>query len=147
MNSVLVGVDHSETSRRALEFALRRAQVNEWRVTVAHVINWSRFSFPTLEENEQRPVTRKKELKSARKDVIEPMLEWAASEGLLDGVEVETAVHFGHPFEVLNDLAVDGEHDAIVVGRTGESNLKTVIFGSTASRLVQHAPVPVVVVP
>ncbi len=147
MNSVLVGVDHSETSRRALEFALRRAQVNEWRVTVAHVINWSRFSFPTLEENEQRPVTRKKELKSARKDVIEPMLEWASAEGLLDGVEVDTAIHFGHPFEVLSELAADGGHDAIIVGRTGESNLKTVIFGSTASRLVQHAPVPVVVVP
>ena len=53
----------------------------------------------------------------------------------------------GHPFEVLSELAADGGHDAIIVGRTGESNLKTVIFGSTASRLVQHAPVPVVVVP
>ena len=147
MHSVIVGIDRSETSRHALEFALRRAQINEWRVTVAYVINWSRFSFPTLEENEQRPVTRKKEIRSVRKEVVEPMLEWAAAEGLLNGVEVDTVVHFGHPSEVLSDLAAADGHDAIIFGRTGDSNLKTAIFGSTARRLVQHAPVPVVVVP
>lgn len=147
MYSVLVGVDSSETSRRALAFALRRARVNEWRVAVVHVINWSRYSFPTLEENEKRPTTRKKELKNARERIISPLLDWAREEGLLDGIQIDTAVYFGRPSEVLADVADDDGHDAVIVGRTGDSGLKTAIFGSTASRLVQHAPVPVVVVP
>ncbi|MFV0433305.1 MAG: universal stress protein [Leucobacter sp.] len=147
MESVIVGVDSSESSKRALWFALRRAHINEWRVLVVHVINWSPYSFPTLEENEKRPVTRKKQLKAARKEIIDPLLEQAAGEGLLDGIEVASAVHFGRPSEMLSDLADEGSYDAIVVARTGDSGLKAAIFGTTASRLVQHAPVPVVVVP
>ncbi|MEZ5088839.1 MAG: universal stress protein [Micropruina sp.] len=147
MESVLVGVDRSETCRRAVQFALSRAKINDWRVTIVHVINWSRFSFNTLEENEKRPVTRKKELKQAQKYVIDPLLEWAADEGLLDGVPLETEIRFGHPSEVLSEMADEGDYDAIVVARVGDSRLKTAIFGSTASRLVQYASVPVVVVP
>lgn len=85
MESVLVGVDRSETCRRAVQFALSRAKINDWRVTIVHVINWSRFSFNTLEENEKRPVTRKKELKQAQKYVIDPLLEWAADEDCWTG--------------------------------------------------------------
>lgn len=147
MESVLVGVDRSTACRRALRFALERARINQWRVTVVHVIHWSKYSWNTLEENEKRPVTRKKELKAATREVIEPMLAWAADEGLTEGVEVTTEIRFGHPSEVISDLAAEGGHDAIVVARTGDSNLKAAIFGSTASRLVQHAPIPVVVVP
>lgn len=55
MESVLVGVDHSESSRRALRFALERARVNSWHVSVVHVINWSPYTAPTLEENDYRP--------------------------------------------------------------------------------------------
>lgn len=147
MESVLVGVDRSEACRRAVQFALSRARINDWRVTVVHVINWSKFSWNTLEENQQRPVTRKKELKQAQKFVIDPLLDWAGEQGLTDGVPVETEIHFGHPYEVINDLAVEGGYDAVVVARTGESRLKEAIFGSTASRLVQHSAIPVVVVP
>lgn len=147
MESVIVGVDRSETCRHALKFALKRARVNGWRVAVVHVVNWSKYSFPTLEENERRPTVRQQELERSRREVLEPLLAWARKKGLLDGIEVTTAVHFGRPSEVLSDLALEEDHDAIIVARTGDSNLKTAIFGSTASRLVQHAPVPVVVVP
>lgn len=147
MESVLVGVDRSGACRRALEFALKRARINDWRVTVVHVINWSKYSFNTLEENEKRPVTRKQELKNAQANVLDPLLAWATDEGLLDGVELATEIRFGHPSEVLSELAVEGDYDAVIVARVGDSNLKTAIFGSTASRLAQHAPVPVVVVP
>ena len=148
MESVLVGVDRSDGSRRALGFALRRARVNDWRMTVVHVINWSRYStFTTLEDNEKRPVTREAEIQRAHKEIIEPLLAEARAERRLGEVKVETLVRFGRPSEVLADLAEDPGHDIIVVGRTGDAGLKTAIFGSTASRLVQHATVPVVVVP
>lgn len=68
-------------------------------------------------------------------------------EGLLEGLDVKTSVLFGRPSEVLSELAAKEGDDLVVVARTGDSNLKQAIFGSTASRLVQHAPVPVTVVP
>lgn len=147
MQSLLVGVDRSEACRRALRFALRRAQINDWRVCVVHVVYWSRYRLTSLEENERRPVTRRAEIQRAETEVLEPLLTWAEDEGLLEGVTVATRVRHGRPSEVLNDLAVQKGYDMIVVGRTGDSNLKEAIFGSTPNRLVQAAAVPVVVIP
>lgn len=147
MESVLVGVDHSESSRRAVKFALERARINDWRVRIAHVINWSPYTFNPPGDNEARPVARQAEIDRAQIEVIDPILKWIDAEDLAGDVEVDTVIRHGRPSEVLADMADDGGYDLIFVGRTGESNLRTAIFGSTASRLVQHASIAVVVVP
>lgn len=148
MESVLVGVDLSDGSRRALRFALKRARLNEWRVTIVHVVNWSRYNtFRLPEDNEKRPVEHKKEVKHAKNEILKPLLAEVEEEGLVEGVEVELVVRHGRPSEILADMAEQDGLDLIVVGRTGDSHLRVAIFGSTASRLVQHATVPVVVVP
>lgn len=147
MDSALVGMDRSKSSRRAAEFALQRAQLNQWRVVLVHVINWSRYSITTLQENEVRPATRRAEIEHAQSTILEPALARARKKGYLESITVETRVHHGKPSEVLAELAAREKHDIVVVGRTGDANLKTAIFGSTANRLVQHAPCPVVVVP
>lgn len=148
MESVLVGVDHSQSSRRAAQFALERSQINSWNITLVHVINWSPYKFSTKEDNERRPLRKKQEYDRAHAEVIQPLLDWIAAEDRFSNIPtISTHIKYGRPSEVLADMAKSGGHDLIVVGRVGESNLRTAIFGSTASRLVQHAPVAVVVVP
>lgn len=148
MESVLVGIDHSISSRRAVEFALERAQKTAWRVTIVHVINWSPYRFTTKEDNDRRPLRRKEEASRAEAEVIQPLLDWIATENRFANViPLTTYIKHGRPSEVLADMANDEGHDLIIVARTGESNLRHAIFGSTANRLVQHSPVPVVVVP
>ncbi|RBP65718.1 nucleotide-binding universal stress UspA family protein [Brevibacterium sanguinis] len=147
MESILVGVDHSENARRAAQFAIERAAANGWKVLVAHVVYWSKFAFPTPEENEARPGQVSLEKERAQAQVIDPIVEWARSQGHDRTTEIETRVLHGRPSEVIADLADSGSFDMIVVARTGESHLRNAIFGSTVNRLVQHAPIPVVVVP
>lgn len=147
MESILVGVDHSENARRAAQFAIERAAANGWSVMVAHVVYWSKFAFPTPEENESRPGQMAREKEKAQSEVIDPIVDWAKSQGHLEGIDITTAVLHGRPSEVIADLAASRDYDMIVVARTGESHLRNAIFGSTVNRLVQHAPVPVVVVP
>jgi nucleotide-binding universal stress UspA family protein len=139
---VLVGVDSSDASKRALAFARDRAKAIDASLVIAHVIPWSPYSFTTPEENEARPVRRKAELAAAYEQVLEPA---AALVG--DDVPCTTVARHGHPAEVLCSLA--REHDAtrIVVGRTGESRVKSALFGSVPSHLIQMADVPVTVVP
>ena len=43
----LVGVDCSTCGSRALEYAAERASVKNAKLIVAHVIEWSPFSFST----------------------------------------------------------------------------------------------------
>lgn len=59
MGSVLVGIDHSQSSRRAVAFALERAQKTAWHVNIVHVINWFPYRFSTKEDNDRRPLRRK----------------------------------------------------------------------------------------
>lgn len=141
MRSILVGVDRSDASRRAVEYAAQEARDSSCALKLVHVINWSRYSVPTNEDNAIRHVERQQEIDAAQREVIDPLVELAGD------VETLTEIDFGKPSEVLADIAQTGGHDMIFVARTGDSNLREAIFGSTASRLVQHAGVPVVVIP
>lgn len=143
MESVLVGVDSSDASTRAMAFAVERAKRNGWRVLVVYVINWSPYGFHTPEDNERRHVEREREIRLAQEKVVDPMMTMAAEAGL----QAESVIRHGKPSQVLADLARERAVDLIVVGRVGDSGLREAIFGSTANRLVQHAPVPVTVVP
>ncbi len=143
MPEVLVGVDRSEQSRRAVEFAADRAHQLDLKVLVVHVIPWSPFSFNTPEENEHRSTRRAEEIAAATDQIVEPMAALLREKG----VSVETLVRHGDPVDTLIEIANQRESGHIVLGRTGDSRVKQALFGSTPSQVVQHTTVPVTVVP
>ena len=139
----MVSVDCSECGDRAIEFAVERASQLNARLVVAHVIEWSQFSFFTVEENAERHKRREEELKRAYSEVVDPLVERLNSEG----VEATGIVRHGHVAETLNALAIENGVTNIIVGRQGKSKLKAHVFGSVGSHLVQVADCPVTVVP
>ena len=139
----LVGVDCSECSDRALEYAIERARDSGAGLIVAYVIEWSRFSFSTAQENEQRHKRREEELARARSEVIDPIVARMAEAG----IEAKGVIRHGHAAETLVKLARDNDAASIIVGRAGSSRFKAQFFGSVASSLVQIADRPVTVVP
>ena len=143
MTTVLVGVDRSESSTRAVQLALQWAKASGQGLLIVHVIPWSPFSFQTAAENEYRHTQRAAEVAAAEEQIIEPMM--ALAEG--SGTEVATLVRHGSPSDELIELAEAHDATHLLVGRTGDSGLRISLFGSVASRLAQHAPVPVTVVP
>lgn len=143
MAVVLIGVDNSEASTRAVEFALARASAEDLQLVVAHVINWSPFSFNTPSENDERPARRKAEIEAAQEQVIAPMVRLVEATGRTARVEIR----HGNPSETLIDIADEIGADHIIVGRTGDSGLREAIFGSVVMRLVHSSPIPVTVVP
>lgn len=148
MDSVLVGVDRSYRSRRAVRFALEKAEAWNWSVTIVYVINWSPYRFSTKEDNERRPLKRQQEIVQAETDVIAPLLEWVSDEDLYSHLSnITTLIKHGRPSDIMTKMAKNSGYDLIVIGRAGESKLRSAIFGSTASRVAENSPVPVVVVP
>lgn len=141
--TMLVGVDGSDSSRRAADFAAARARAGNARLVVAYVIEWSPFTFNTPEENEQRHRRREEELARAQTQVLDPLVRELKAAGL----EVEGVVRHGHAAEVLAGLAKEFGTGQIFVGRRGQSTIASLLFGSVAGTLVQISPVPVTVVP
>ena len=143
MTSILIGIDSSAASDRALALGLRLAARAEMKVLIVHAIPWSPYSFQTNEENEFRAGEREHEIEAATAQLLGPALAKARDAG----VEAEGITRHGHPVEILVDLAEEHDVDHIVVGRTGESRMKKVLYGGIPGRLILNSPVAVPVVP
>ena len=84
----------------------------------------------------------------------EPELRGAALRSLQNLVErhlenaasVVTDVRFGNPWPVICDYAKQTQVELIVVSTHGRTGLGHAIIGSTAERIVQHSPCPVLTV-
>jgi len=139
----MVGVDCSECGDRAIEYAAQHAKKAKAKLFVAHVIEWSQFSFSTVEENAQRHKRREEEIQRAHSEVIDPVISRLKSEGF----NAEGLVRHGHVADTLNTLASENGVTNIILGRQGTSKLKAHVFGSVGSRLVQVANCAVTVVP
>ncbi|MCP4284134.1 MAG: universal stress protein [Gammaproteobacteria bacterium] len=139
----LVGVDNSDCSRRAFNFACKRAESAGAKLVVVYVIEWSPYTFNTPEENEERHLRREEEIERANKCVLDPILKQINEAGI-DG---DGIVRHGNVTEVLSSLAAECGADQIIVGRIGESGLKSLLYGSVTTKLVQLSNVPVTVVP
>jgi nucleotide-binding universal stress UspA family protein len=139
----LVGIDCSECSQRAVEYAASLAARNRARLVVVHVIEWSPYSFNTPMENEVRHKRREDELAKAHAEIVDPVVTSLRQQG----IDAEGLIRHGHAAETLNQLAGEVGAASIVVGRKGMSRIKEHLFGSVPSTLVQIADRPVTVVP
>ena len=83
MSSVLmVGVDCSECGERAVKYAAERATESKSQIFIAHVIEWSQFTFSTIEENARRHKRREEEIQRAHSEVVDPIVNKLKSEGV-----------------------------------------------------------------
>ncbi len=142
-NIVIVGIDGSDGSQRALEFAIGRASAGTHSLLLACIIPHSAHAFLTMDELTRNDSWRREQQAKAQSQITEPALAKAQAAG----VDAEARVEFGVPSEALGDLARETGASHIIVGRRGLSKVKAMLFGSIASGLVQTSPVPVTVVP
>ena len=140
---MLLAVDGSQGGDRALEYSIAQVKDRDIKLVVAYVIEWSLYSFNTPEENAERHKRREVEISRAKKTIIDPAMEKLAGHN----IKAESIVRHGAPVETLNELAKKHDVDQIVIGRRGQSGIKSLLFGSVAGSLIQTSEVPITVVP
>ncbi len=140
---IVVGYDGSEASQRALDFAITRASAQGDSIIVAHVLEWSPYSFLTPSELEERHKRRQEELERAEAAIIAPVLKKVEAAG----VPVKSVIRYGHIAETLCKIAEEEGAALIFIGRMGRSGLSSRLFGSVAGTLAQISPIPVTIVP
>lgn len=139
----VVGYDGSDASNRALEFAVARAKTQGGSILVAHVLEWSPYSFLTPTELEERHKRRNEELARAKSALMDPVVEKLSD----SGVDITTEIKYGHIAKTLAAICSDAGATQMVIGRDGETGIGSRVFGSVASTLAQMAPVPCTIVP
>ena len=137
LKRILVPIDFSKISQKALEYAVPLAKQFEAKITLLHVIEPLPYPMDLtyVSMGESFPIEPlEKELNTLAKKTIEPQLL------------KEVIVQVGTAFEVIINVARDCEADLIVITTHGHTGLKHVFMGSTAERVVRHASCPVFVV-
>jgi len=135
--SVLVPVDGSEGSRKALDCALSICGALDATLTALAVEG--KLPAYAATAGEVDAVKQEKDEFFAR--VLEQAREQAASRG----VQASTELVPGHAAEIITHYAKAHGHDLIVIGHRGHF-LGDYLLGSTADRVAHHAHCPVMVV-
>ena len=141
--TIVVAYDGSDAGRRAVALAADLAGHSGAQLIVAHVLEWSPYSFLTTEEVAERHKRRKQEMARAEEAVVTPIMAELSGKG----ISATSEIRYGHVAETLVDIARKHEATQIVIGRTGESGISARLFGSVAGTLAQIAPVAVTIVP
>jgi nucleotide-binding universal stress UspA family protein len=142
LDRIVVGVDGSPCSEKALRWAITQARATG--AGIEAVATWqdpmsSDFSFgitPVFYDNDDWAAITEKGLQESVARALD---------GQGSPVEIVTRVVQGHPAQVLLDAAVGAR--MLVVGSRGHGTLAGMLLGSVSQHCVQHAPCPVVVVP
>ena len=141
MPGIIVGVDGSGHSHRALIRAMKEAAVHHAPLTVVTVhqavvgFGGGAVVYPEDKiETERAREAAQAETDKALAEVGEPRPESV----------IVTAVH-GFPAEVLIDASRDA--DMVVLGSRGVGGFGRLLMGSVTSQVAHHAACPVLIVP
>ena len=140
IRKILVPVDFSEPSTQAVHYARAFADQFGSQVTLLHVVEPMLYPaelgyvpLATPDLDEQRMGEMKKRL-----DQIGAVLRKSA--------KVETMLRLGRSWREICDVAKSGEYDLLILSTHGYTGIKHALLGSTAERVVRHAPCPVLTV-
>jgi nucleotide-binding universal stress UspA family protein len=141
MPGIIVGVDGSGHSQRALEWAMKEAAMRHDSLTVLTVHQAIKGFFGTavISSEDSALIQRAREAAQAEADKVLAGL----SEPHPDSVTVKAV----HGFPVAELLAAGADADMIVLGSRGTGGFNRLLLGSVASQVAQHAHCPVLIVP
>ena len=142
MPGIIVGVDGSGHSRRALDWAIHEAAIRHSPLTVLTVQQTMRsfWAGPMIYPGD---VELGEHARKIAQDETDEALGKLATEARPPEISVLAVP--GLPAEAILGIAKDA--DMIVVGSRGAGGFKKLLMGSVASQVTHHAHIPVVVIP
>lgn len=137
MNRIVVGVDGSEHSRHALQWAFSEGKLRNATVEVLHA--WTNYTVYTppgavFDDREQ--------LQKQASALLENEIQAALGDSPAPRIETVTAE--GSPAECL--INASNGADLVVVGSRGRGGFSGLLLGSVSQQVTHHAHCPIVIV-
>jgi len=134
---ILVAIDGSEAGGHALAKAVELAHALGAGLTALAIEGPLPAYAATIGEVE--------EVKREKDEFFRRLAADAKRQASQAGVAMEVEVRAGHAAELISRSAAEGSFDLVVLGYRGHF-LRDHLLGSTADRVAEHAPCPVMIV-
>ncbi|PJZ51957.1 universal stress protein [Leptospira adleri] len=139
IKKILVPVDGSESSKKALEMGIALAKASGGSLTILEVVE--EFGpLPGYYEKAPEGKDRVKWISEQRFEKIHSTLDESPE------IKWDRLVLEGYPADTIVETAAKGKYDMIVIGSRGLSAVGRFLVGSVSDRIVHHAPCSVTVV-
>ena len=131
--NVLVPVDGSDNSYRALDAALILSEKLGSHVTVIHVME----EIPITHIGSEKLLNELLETyKKENQDILSKCSQLATQKGLT----IKTFLLQGNPASAILDFSKKEKFDLVIMGSRGLGKFKELILGSVSSKIVHHSP-------
>jgi universal stress protein E len=143
---IVVAVDFSETSREALLAAMRIAVQDGAVVHAVHIFNppWLRLHYRSA--TPQATSDYRKQFLDGLARRLERFCDPGDPETRWVKPTFHVLEHRSHGVGIV-DFALANAADLVVLGTRGRTNLRDLVLGSTAERVLRHAPCSILAVP
>jgi len=152
-DKILVPLDGSEHSLKALEIAVQIAKKFGGKLALIHVYSVSVgpviMPEPTTLTPPMIPVMTPAEVSKtveATRKAGNSILTDGEQKVKAEGVPVETMLKEGHTVQEIVKTAKEGTFDLIVIGGRGISKIRELLLGSVTDGVIHHVHCPVLVI-
>ncbi len=140
IKKILCPTDFSETSEKALEYAIFLATAHSAELVLLHVVDHLQ-GFDHYEILALTPMEIAQKMEKRANENLDDLVNRAQGT-----VAVHKAVRNGKTSVEICEAAREEQADVIVIGSHGRTGLSHVLIGSVAETVVRHADCPVLVV-
>lgn len=137
MKTIIVPVDFSTHSEKALKVAAQIAKKQNAKVVVVHMMGLTEANLVT-EENSMEGMFYIKLTKKRFDEFLD--------KDYLEGITIEQTVKSYKVFTELDDVAKEYQADLIIMGSHGSSGIQEVFVGSNTEKVVRSTTIPVLVI-
>ncbi len=140
--SILVPVDGSANSQRALAYAAYLAELCHASVGILHVVNLTPVMSSVSQVNTGAYIPDRvlDDMQESGRAIIQQALQQLSSTTAAQGF-----LEIGSPSEVIVAFARERGYDLIVMGSRGLGTIKEFFLGSVSNYVLHHAACPVMV--
>lgn len=140
IKKILVTVDGSDNSMKALERAKYLAELSDAEILILHVIN-DTVNNPYITLNEYKKAIDDAFLEQANIIIDGSVKKFRDSE-----VKIDTILKHGDPGKKIIETAEKENCDLIIMGSRGLNALSRVMLGSVSNKVLNHSKVSVLIV-
>jgi nucleotide-binding universal stress UspA family protein len=140
IKQILVPIDFTETSERALDYAVELAQKLGARITIMHAYELPIYGFPDGALVASVDVATR--ISAASQEGLQAALDKRKD----CGVELRAILRDGPPADEIATVAEETGADLVVLGTHGRRGLRRAIMGSVAEEVIRACQCPVLTV-
>jgi universal stress protein A len=141
----LVPIDFSDHSKKTVQYATQLASLTGASIRLLHVFLIPDYPATFYQGLYVEHEAVKIHVETVKREAL-AQLSLVADQIHANGLEAESILRVGNPYEEIVNVAKELGVDLIVIGSHGSAGLSRLLLGSTADRVLQYAPCPVLVV-